>query len=59
MRLEARLARREQHRPEAISAAVRRWLGWPVTDAELAADQPRGPVDASGLSATVREWLGL
>lgn len=59
MRLEVRLARLEHKQPRALSASVRRWLGWPVTDAELEADQPHAESDASALSAAAREWLGL
>lgn len=59
MRLETRLARLEEQQPGATSATVRRWLGWPVTDAEMAAENPPGAVDASALSAAVRKWFGL
>ena len=59
MNLSARLTRLEQQQPGATSASVRRWLGWPVTDAELAADHPADAVDVSTLSASAREWLGL
>ena len=59
MRLEARLARLEQQQPGTLSATVRHWLGWHVTDAELAADRPAGTADASVLSAGGPECLGL
>jgi len=57
MRMASRIARLEQQRP-AIPARVRAWLGWPVTEEELA--QTAGPViDPATLRPELREWLGL
>ena len=57
MRMMTRIAKLEQQRP-VISARVRAWLGWPVTEEELA--QTAEPmVDAATVRPELREWLEL
>lgn len=62
MSLRRRLALLEVgHRGGELSPSARKWLGLPVTEAELAAEVPFDPatVDRSGWSKELKTWLGL
>lgn len=60
MSLKRRLGLLEQgSAQDETRPSVRKWLGMPVTDAELAAEVPFDPatVDRSGWSREMIEWL--
>lgn len=62
MSIKRRLAALEQGSGQGmLSPSVRKWLGWPVTDTELAAEEPFDPaaVDSSGWTREMKTWLGL
>lgn len=45
-----------------LSPALKQWLGWPLTEAELKVlDMPADPkpIDTRGLSKEARAWLGI
>ena len=57
MRMEARIAKLEQQHP-VLSAQVRAWLGWPVSEEELAKPMAHR-ADPAELRTELRDWLGL